>query len=76
MTAERSIPYFKEKIVPLLQQGKNVFISAHGNSLRSIIMYLDKLTEEQVLHLEIATGAPIIYDYSKGSFKKEALTPI
>lgn len=49
MTAARSIPYFTDKVVPYLKKGLNVFISAHGNSLRSIIMYLDKLTKEQVL---------------------------
>jgi 2,3-bisphosphoglycerate-dependent phosphoglycerate mutase len=69
-TAARSIPYFKEKIVPHLKEGKNVFISAHGNSLRSIIMFLDNLTRDQVLHLELATGAPIIYDYQDGQFTK------
>lgn len=73
MTAARSIPYFEEKVVPLLQQGLNVFISAHGNSLRAIIMDLDQLSQEQVVKLEIATGMPIVYDYSDGQFKKEPL---
>jgi 2,3-bisphosphoglycerate-dependent phosphoglycerate mutase len=72
MTAARSIPYFREKIVPVLKKGQHVFISAHGNSLRSICMYLDNLSKEQVVNLEIATGAPIIYDYQNGKFKKEA----
>lgn len=71
MTAERSIPYFTEKVVPYLKEGKNVFISAHGNSLRSIIMHLDGLSKEEVVSLEIATGAPIIYDYTEGAFTKE-----
>ncbi len=70
MTAERSIPYFKNSVLPLLQEGKNVFISAHGNSLRSIVMYLDHLSEEEVLHLEIATGDPLIYDYDNGLFAR------
>lgn len=70
MTAERSIPYFKETVLPLLQEGKNVFISAHGNSLRSICMYLDNLTTDEVLHLEIATGDPIIYEFKNSKFKK------
>lgn len=69
-TADRSIPYFKEKIVPELQKGKNVFVSAHGNSLRSIIMYLDGLTKEQVIQLELATGEPVIYDYVDGKWEK------
>lgn len=71
MTAARSIPYFKEKVIPYLQQGQNVFISAHGNSLRSIIMFLNNLTEEQVVALELATGIPIFYNYENGIFTKE-----
>ena len=71
MTAARSIPYFEEKIVPCLKEGKNVLVSAHGNSLRSIIMDLDKLDKEQVLSLEIPTGMPIIYDYQDGIFTRE-----
>jgi len=71
MTAERSIPYFKEMVVPHLQQGKNVFISAHGNSLRSIIMYLDGLSKEEVVALELATGDPIVYAFADGKWKKD-----
>jgi len=71
MTAERSIPYFKNKIVPILEEGKNVFVSAHGNSLRAILMHLDGLSKEKVVGLEIPTGAPIIYDFEKGTFTKE-----
>lgn len=69
MTAARSIPYFKEKIVPYLEQGKNVFVSAHGNSLRSIIMYLDGLSKEEVVQLELATGEPVIYNYLDGKWE-------
>jgi 2,3-bisphosphoglycerate-dependent phosphoglycerate mutase len=71
MTAERSIPCFKEKIRPFLEEGSNVLVAAHGNSLRSIVMYLDKLTKDQVVKLEIATGQPIIYDFADGVFRKE-----
>ncbi len=71
MTAERTIPYFEEEIVPQLEQGKNVFISAHGNSLRSIVMDLDDLSPEEVVGLEIGTGEPIIYDYSEGVFSRQ-----
>lgn len=62
MTAGRTIPYFENRILPELKKGKNVLVSAHGNSLRSIVMALEKLSEEEVLHLEIPTGKPIIYD--------------
>lgn len=70
MTAARAIPYFERKIVPLLKQGKNIFISAHGNSLRAICMVLDKLSKEEVLSLEIPTGLPIIYNYFNDIFTK------
>lgn len=70
MTAERAIPYFEKNIVPQLEQGKNVFVAAHGNSLRSIIMDLDNLTAEQVVKLELATGLPVIYQYENGHFVK------
>ena len=70
MTAARSIPYFKKEIVPMLAEGKNVLVCAHGNSLRSIIMALDGLTKDQVLHLELATGLPVVYEYAKGKFTK------
>jgi 2,3-bisphosphoglycerate-dependent phosphoglycerate mutase len=73
MTAARSIPYFTEILVPLIKQGVNVLISAHGNSLRSIIMHLDQLSREQVVQLELGTGVPIIYNYAKEVFSKETL---
>ena len=63
-------PFFTETIIPLLEQDKNILLVAHGNSLRSIVMYLKKLNEEQVLELEIDTGLPIIYTYEQGSFGK------
>lgn len=70
MTAKRTIPYFLDEIMPRLKDGKNVFVSAHGNSLRSIIMHLDKLNKEQVVKLELATGEPIIYDFFEDGYKK------
>ena len=70
MTSERSIPYFQKHIIPRLEAEQNVLIVAHGNSLRSIMMFLDQLTPEQVLNLELATGQPVIYDYHLGNYKK------
>ncbi|KAI3672409.1 hypothetical protein L6452_38497 [Arctium lappa] len=61
MCAERAVAYFKQQIEPQLRAGKNVMIAAHGNSLRSIIMYLDKLTSQEVISLELATGIPMLY---------------
>lgn len=70
MTAARALPYFQEVIVPYLAEGKNVFICAHGNSMRSIIMHLDSLSKEEVLQLEIATGEVICYDFQDGKWAK------
>jgi len=61
-TAARTLPYFESAIVPRLKTGENLLVSAHGNSLRSIVMHLDRLTKEQVLQLNLATGVPIVYD--------------
>ncbi len=61
-TAARTIPYYIDKIEPHLRAGENILVAAHGNSLRSIVMHLDHLSREQVLELNIATGAPIVYD--------------
>ncbi len=71
MTAARSLPYFHQTIIPLLSDHKNVFVSAHGNSLRSIIMELDQLSHEQVVSLEIPTGQPILYEFEGGVFRKK-----
>jgi len=70
MTAERTLPFFDKEIIPQLNAGKNVMISAHGNSLRSIVMELDGLTEKEVVALEIPTGAPIIYDFQEGRWSR------
>ena len=60
-TAERVLPYFNEKIMPRVIDGQNILIAAHGNSLRALIMQLDKISEEEIVRLEIPTGAPIHY---------------
>ena len=61
-TAARTLPYYDRVIAPQIAAGKNVLVVAHGNSLRSIVMQLDRLTREQVLELNIPTGVPIVYD--------------
>lgn len=61
-TADRVIPYFQEKIVPELKKGKNIIVAAHGNSLRALIMYIEKLTPEEILQVELPTGAPKMYE--------------
>ncbi|KAF6149175.1 hypothetical protein GIB67_026031 [Kingdonia uniflora] len=68
MCAKRAVAYFKEHIEPQLLAGKNVMIAAHGNSLRSIIMYLDKLTSQEVISLELSTGIPMLYISKEGEY--------
>ena len=58
-TAERVIPYFRDKILPLLIEDNNILISAHGNSLRALVMHIEGLSSEEILTREIATGQPI-----------------
>ena len=62
LTAKRTLPFFDRCIAGDLRQGKNVLVVAHGNSNRSIVMQLDKLSGEQVVALELATGAPLVYE--------------
>ncbi|MEO1206895.1 MAG: 2,3-bisphosphoglycerate-dependent phosphoglycerate mutase [Pseudomonadota bacterium] len=60
-TAERVIPYYTANIWPEIQAGKSVIVAAHGNSIRALIMHLEKLSPEAILKREVATGAPLIY---------------
>jgi 2,3-bisphosphoglycerate-dependent phosphoglycerate mutase len=62
MTAKRVLPFYDRAISGDLRLGKNVLVVAHGNSNRSLVMQLDKLTGEQVVDLELATGVPLIYE--------------
>ena len=62
MTAERVLPYYEREILPRVLKGERVLIAAHGNSLRALVMQLDKLTEDEIVKLNIATGAPIVYE--------------
>ena len=71
LTAARTIPYLEENIIPALESGKNLFIAAHGNSLRSIVMSIENLSKEQVLELEIPTGQPIIYELVDSVWKRK-----
>jgi 2,3-bisphosphoglycerate-dependent phosphoglycerate mutase len=63
-TAARVLPYFEKEILPRVLKGERVLVAAHGNSLRSLVMQLDKLNQEEVIALNIATGAPIVYELS------------
>ena len=72
-TAERVIPYFRDKILPLLIEDNNILISAHGNSLRALVMHIEGLSSEEILTREIATGQPVSYEFFDGKFNLESL---
>ena len=69
-TYGRTIPYFKKEIMPYLRKKKNVIVCAHGNSLRSIVKYVDGISNEDIPHLELPTGKPLVYKYSKNGLVK------
>ena len=56
------LPYWHDTVAPVLAQGETVMIAAHGNSLRALVKYLDGISEEDILELNIPTGLPLIYD--------------
>ncbi|MDH4329005.1 MAG: 2,3-bisphosphoglycerate-dependent phosphoglycerate mutase [Nitrospira sp.] len=67
-TAERVLPYYDTRIKPYVLKGETILIAAHGNSLRALVMQLEQLSKEQVLELNIPTGAPLLYELdSNGS---------
>jgi 2,3-bisphosphoglycerate-dependent phosphoglycerate mutase len=61
-TVARFLPFWHEEIAPTIKSGKKVLISAHGNSLRALVKYLDNMTEEAVIRLNIPTGVPLVYE--------------
>lgn len=69
-TVDRFIPYWEKTIAPTVKSGKRVIIAAHGNSLRALVKYLDDISEEEIVELNIPTGIPLVYEL------KEDLTPI
>ena len=76
-TAARTLPYFEAKIVADLDAGRSILVSAHGNSLRSIVMTLDGRSRAQVLELNLHTGVPIVYEMAGGgtALSKRILAP-
>ena len=61
-TIARAVPYYEAEIAPALSAGKRILIAAHGNSLRGIMKYLERISDEDIVGLEIPTGKPIVYD--------------
>ena len=73
-TAARTLPYYEKHILPDVEAGETVLVAAHGNSLRSIVMAIEKLTPEEILKREIATGEPVIYKIGKSGKLKEKVS--
>jgi 2,3-bisphosphoglycerate-dependent phosphoglycerate mutase len=69
-TVGRFLPYWHETIAPVVQAGKRVLIAAHGNSLRALVKYLDQISDQDIVELNIPTGIPLVYELS------DDLTPI
>ena len=70
-TIARTIPYFEEEIRPHMEKGNRVLIAAHGNSLRALVMYFEKLTEEQIMQVNLPTGVPLVYEFGENFTVKE-----
>ncbi|MFA7288001.1 MAG: 2,3-diphosphoglycerate-dependent phosphoglycerate mutase [Melioribacteraceae bacterium] len=62
LTVDRFLPYWHETIAPDIKAGKNVVIAAHGNSLRALVKYLDNVSDEEIVELNIPTGVPLVYE--------------
>ena len=70
-TYNRVIPYFENEIMPALQKNKNVIISAHGNSLRALVKFIEEISKEEIVKLEIATGEPIFYEFNEKKLQRK-----
>jgi len=71
MNAARTVPYFTGAIMDDLEAGKNVLVSAHGNSLRSIVMHIESISPEDIVSVEIPTGKPLFYKFEDGKVIRE-----
>ena len=69
-TAERVLPYFNSEILPKIKESQNILIAAHGNSLRALIMELERISPEEIVKLEVATGDPIVYRCSDNEINR------
>lgn len=61
-TVKRVLPYWKDTIGPLIKSGKRILISAHGNSLRALVKHLERISDEEIISVEIPTGKPLVYE--------------
>ena len=69
-TAERVLPYFHSDILPKAEEGLDVLVAAHGNSLRALVMELEGISSDEIVKLEIATGDPLTYELSEGKITR------
>lgn len=65
VTLERVMPFWEDEVAPKLLDGKNVIIAAHGNSLRALSKYLENISDEDIIGLEMKTGQPVVYDFDE-----------
>lgn len=65
LTIQRTLPFWNDVIVPQIKSGKSILIAAHGNSLRGIVKHLDKMSDEQIMTLNLPTGIPFVYTLDK-----------
>ncbi|MAL52260.1 MAG: phosphoglycerate mutase, partial [Euryarchaeota archaeon] len=73
LCAARTLPYLDGTLVPAIEAGRNLFVAAHGNSLRSVVMAIEGLSEDEVLSLEIPTGVPRVYAREDGAWRRVEL---
>jgi 2,3-bisphosphoglycerate-dependent phosphoglycerate mutase len=66
LTVKRFLPYWHETIAPAIKSGQRVLIAAHGNSLRALVKYLDQISDEEIVGLNIPTGVPLVYELDQG----------
>ena len=69
-TVARFLPCWHEQIAPAVKSGRRVIVAAHGNSLRALVKYLDNVSDEEIVQLNIPTGVPLVYEFD------EALQPL
>ncbi len=62
-TVQRVVPYYEDTILPQMKAGKRILIAAHGNSLRALVMYLSKLSKDEIVSVNIPTGVPLVYEF-------------
>ncbi|MDR2832833.1 MAG: phosphoglycerate mutase [Streptococcaceae bacterium] len=65
VTLERALPFWEDKIAPALKEGKNVFVGAHGNSIRALVKHIEQLSDAEIMDVEIPNFPPLVYDFDE-----------